>query len=90
MVGVGEVERLVGRRLATARRRRGLSQLQFADLIGRSESWVSKVETGAMRLDGVSLARSIAQLLGVSFAHLVAVDVVAGARDVAGRRLLTD
>jgi transcriptional regulator with XRE-family HTH domain len=81
VVRVGEVEHLVGRRLATARRRRGLSQLQFADLIRRSESWVSKVETGAMRLDSLSLAQSIAELLGVSFAHLVAVDAI----DQAGR-----
>lgn len=59
------LDRLVGERLAAARRRRGLSQADLASVVGRSESWVSKVETGTMRLDSVGLARRIAGLLGV-------------------------
>ncbi|MFC0038491.1 helix-turn-helix domain-containing protein [Actinomadura rayongensis] len=50
-------DKMVGQRIAVARRRRGLAQIQFADMIGRSESWVSKVETGVIRLDNLSLAR---------------------------------
>lgn len=78
VVKVDGVDRLVGERLATARRRRGLSQLQFADMIGRSESWVSKVETGVLTLDSLTLAGSIAELLGISFTYLVALDARTG------------
>ena len=33
----------VGRRIARQRRRRGLSQVVLAGLVGRSESWLSQV-----------------------------------------------
>ncbi|MCO5973353.1 helix-turn-helix domain-containing protein [Actinoallomurus soli] len=69
-----ERDTVVGRRMAEARRRKGFSQLQFGDLIGRSESWVSKVETGVIRLDSLNLAQKISTLLGVRLAHLVALD----------------
>jgi transcriptional regulator with XRE-family HTH domain len=36
----------VGERIAIYRRRRGLSQLALADMIGRSEAWLSQVERG--------------------------------------------
>lgn len=55
--GMDKIDRVVGQRMAVARRRRGLSQLEFGDMIGRSESWVSKVETGVIRLDSLSLAQ---------------------------------
>jgi transcriptional regulator with XRE-family HTH domain len=42
-------EREVGRRIAHWRKRRGLTQALFADRIGRSKSWVEKVEAGARR-----------------------------------------
>lgn len=75
---MNEVDNLVGRRMAEARRRKGLSQLEFADLIGRSESWVSKVETGVIRLDSIGLAQTISELLGVSLSHLIALDARTG------------
>lgn len=65
---------LMGERLAASRRRRGLSQADFASLIGRSESWMSKVETGAMRLDSLSLLRKIAGLLGVDPGYLLGLE----------------
>jgi transcriptional regulator with XRE-family HTH domain len=65
--------------LAVARRRRGFSQLELASLIGRSESWMSKVETGVIRLDSIALAQRIADVLGVTPAHLIGLDVQAGA-----------
>jgi transcriptional regulator with XRE-family HTH domain len=37
---------LTGERIAYHRKRLGLSQVEFAGLIGRSESWVSQVERG--------------------------------------------
>lgn len=36
----------IGERIAIYRRRRGLTQLVLAGLIGRSESWLSQVERG--------------------------------------------
>lgn len=81
-----KVDTLVGRRVAEARRRRGLSQLEFADLISRSESWVSKVETGVIRLDSLSLAQTISELLGVPLRHLIALDARTGrAQEQAGQ-----
>jgi transcriptional regulator with XRE-family HTH domain len=71
--------RLAGQRPAAARRRKGLSQLQLADMIGRSESWVSKVETGVLRLDRLALARLIARLLGMDLAYLLGLDAPAAA-----------
>ncbi|MFC7650459.1 helix-turn-helix transcriptional regulator [Streptosporangium lutulentum] len=75
---MNEVDVLVGRRVAAARRRRGLSQMAFAALIGRSESWVSKVETGVIRLDSLSLAQSIADLFGIPLQHLLALEARSG------------
>jgi transcriptional regulator with XRE-family HTH domain len=71
---MNEIDRLVARRVAEARRRKGLSQLEFAGLIGRSESWVSKVETGVIGLDSLSLTEKISEVLGVPLQHLLALD----------------
>ncbi|MGH3252797.1 MAG: helix-turn-helix domain-containing protein [Trebonia sp.] len=72
------LDRLVGERLSVSRRRRGLTQADFGSMIGRSESWVSKVETGAMRLDSLALARKIAGLLGVDAGCLLGLDSGSG------------
>jgi DNA-binding XRE family transcriptional regulator len=45
----------IGRRIATYRRRRGLSQAALAGLIGRSESWPSQVERGVRSVDRMSV-----------------------------------
>ncbi|SDI48612.1 Helix-turn-helix domain-containing protein [Sinosporangium album] len=71
---MNEVDILVGRRVAESRRRRGFSQLEFGARIGRSESWVSKVETGVIRLDSLTLAQTISDLLRVPLKHLIALD----------------
>ena len=44
----------VGERIAIYRRRRGLSQLALANMIGRSEAWLSQVERGIRHVDRVS------------------------------------
>jgi hypothetical protein len=41
----------VGERIAIYRRRRGLSQLALANMIGRSEAWLSQVERGIRHVD---------------------------------------
>ncbi|WP_434742140.1 helix-turn-helix domain-containing protein [Micromonospora sp. SH-82] len=61
----------VGRRVAYWRNRRKLSQQVFADRLGKSKSWVDKVERGVRRLDRWSVLREVAQALGVAPAVLL-------------------
>lgn len=60
----------VGRRVARARRRAGFTQDQFAGLMGRSASWVSKVERGDLPLDRASVLAKIAEVLSVEVVEL--------------------
>src|SRR3954462_2068685 len=55
----------IGRRIATYRRRRGLSQAALAGLIGRSESWLSQVERGVRSVDKMSVLLDLARVLHV-------------------------
>ncbi|WBB71741.1 helix-turn-helix transcriptional regulator [Micromonospora sp. WMMD1128] len=55
----------VGRRVAQWRVRRNLTQQQFADRLGKSKSWVDKVERGVRRLERVSNLREIADALRI-------------------------
>lgn len=57
---------LTGERIAYHRKRLGLSQVEFAALIGRSESWVSQVERGVRAVDRVSVLQHVANALGVT------------------------
>ncbi|WJK42635.1 helix-turn-helix domain-containing protein [Solwaraspora sp. WMMA2056] len=56
----------IGRRIAQLRARRGLTQQVFADRIGKSHSWVDKVERGIRSLDRISVVHTIAAVLGVT------------------------
>lgn len=69
--------RETGQQLARARRRRGLSQVVLAGLIGRSESWLSQVERGARSIDSHSVLTQLTEILGVSLDDL-AVDESGG------------
>ncbi|MEU6036885.1 helix-turn-helix transcriptional regulator [Actinomadura sp. NPDC047616] len=60
----------LGERIAFHRRRRGLSQKEFASEIGRSESWVSQVERGARSVDRLSVLQHLADVLGIPLAEL--------------------
>ena len=55
----------VGKQIAIYRRRRGLSQVALAGLVGRSESWLSKVERGDRTVDRLPLLRNLADALRV-------------------------
>ncbi|WUR62372.1 helix-turn-helix domain-containing protein [Micromonospora chokoriensis] len=73
---MGSVELLpVGRRVAYWRARRKLSQQVFADRLGKSKSWVDKVERGVRALDRLSTLREIAGVLRIDTAVLVGRDV---------------
>ncbi|WP_405093265.1 helix-turn-helix domain-containing protein [Micromonospora sp. NBC_01392] len=87
---MGSVELLpVGRRVAYWRGRRKLSQQVFADRLGKSKSWVDKVERGVRSLDKLSTLQEIARVLRIDTAALVGQDVasveVASRGDGVGR-----
>ena len=56
-------EQPIGRRVAYWRGRRKMSQQLFADRLGKSKSWVDKVERGVRRLDRFSVVYEIADVL---------------------------
>src|SRR3954469_23507880 len=70
MVGIGE-------RVAAYRRRRGLSQVTLAGLVGRSESWLSQVERGRRDIDSLTVIRDLAVALDVGADALIGVDLPA-------------
>lgn len=55
----------IGQRIALIRRRRGLSQAALAARIGRSESWLSKVERGDRPIERLSILGELAAVLDV-------------------------
>ena len=61
----------IGRRIATYRRRRGLSQAALAGLVGRSESWLSQVERGVRSVDSMSVLLDLARILHVEVEALI-------------------
>lgn len=65
-----------GQRVAYYRRRRGLSQTVLAGLVGRTESWVEKIEAGRMSLDVLSNIAALARALDVSTMDLLPDDVL--------------
>lgn len=68
---MGAMSESVGARIATYRKRKGMTQPQLAGLVGRSESWLSQVERGVRPVDRLSVLQSLADLLGVSVADLI-------------------
>lgn len=64
----------MGRRVAYWRGRRKLSQQVLADRLGKSKSWVDKVERGVRSLDKVSTLQDIAAVLRINTAALLGRD----------------
>jgi transcriptional regulator with XRE-family HTH domain len=60
----------IGERIRLYRRRRGLSQPKLAQLIGRSESWLSQVERGVRSVDRFSTIIELARVLRVQVVDL--------------------
>lgn len=58
-------ELTIGERVAQARIARGINQETLAGLMGRSTSWVSKIERGVLPLDRKSVVLKLAQVLEV-------------------------
>jgi transcriptional regulator with XRE-family HTH domain len=61
----------LGRRIGYWRRRRKLTQAVFADRIGRSKSWVEKVERGERSAGRLSVLDGICGVLQVDLAMLI-------------------
>ncbi|MFI1194521.1 helix-turn-helix domain-containing protein [Micromonospora sp. NPDC020750] len=55
----------IGRRVARLRAQRRLTQQMLADRLGKSKSWVDKVERGARSLDRFTVIRDLADALRV-------------------------
>jgi transcriptional regulator with XRE-family HTH domain len=64
-------DRELGRRIGYWRRRRKLTQAVFADRLGRSKSWVEKVERGERSAGRLSVLDDICQVLHVDVAALI-------------------
>jgi transcriptional regulator with XRE-family HTH domain len=75
----------IGRRVAYWRGRRRMSQQAFADRLGKSKSWVDKVERGVRRLDRFSVIDEIADVLEVDTQLLLGLDPHWPGRDAARR-----
>ncbi|MBY8884900.1 helix-turn-helix domain-containing protein [Streptomyces sp. PTM05] len=70
-----DVHKVVGERIAKARRRKYWYQRELALAIGKGESWVSQIERGALSLDSMKTAEKIAEVLGLSVPYVLAFDV---------------
>ncbi|MGW1059928.1 helix-turn-helix domain-containing protein [Micromonospora rubida] len=68
----------IGRRVAELRVNRGMNQQVFADRIGKSKSWVDKVERGVRTLDRLSVIETVAAALGIAPTVLLAGKVQRG------------
>lgn len=61
----------VGERIAFYRARRGLTQAVLANLVGRSEDWLGKIERGEREIRRLDVLTEVAQTLRVTLADLV-------------------
>ena len=57
--------------LRDARRAAGLTQAQLADKLSKTQSFVSKIEKGELRLDVIQL-RELCLMLGTTLPNLIA------------------
>jgi tetratricopeptide (TPR) repeat protein len=67
-----DYQQALGRKIATERRRRGLSQPELARMVDRSVAWVSQVERGVRKIDRMSVLETLATALDVPLAELAA------------------
>ncbi len=61
----------IGERIAFYRARRGLTQVELANLVGRGPDWLSKIERGERPLRNVEILAELARALRVTLADLV-------------------
>jgi transcriptional regulator with XRE-family HTH domain len=61
----------IGERIAFYRRRRGLSQVVLANLVARSEDWLSKIERGEREIRRLDVLAEVARALRVTLGDLL-------------------
>jgi len=74
--GIGD-ELSIGERIAVYRARRGMTQAVLANLVGRSEDWLSKIERGERSIRQIDLLVEIARVLRVNLGDLIGQPVLA-------------
>lgn len=72
--GTKTIDLIVGRRIASGRRRRGFTQAVLSREVGCSENWIRKLELGLARLRNLDLAVRISNVLGVDPYDLLAME----------------
>ncbi|MBV9143509.1 MAG: helix-turn-helix transcriptional regulator [Pseudonocardiales bacterium] len=70
MRGAGD-QLSIGERIAFYRRRRGLSQRVLANLVGRTEDWLSKIERGEREIRRLDVLVELARALRVTLGDLL-------------------
>jgi transcriptional regulator with XRE-family HTH domain len=68
--GVGD-QLSVGERIAFYRARRGLTQTQLANLVGRGPDWLSKIERGERAMRNIEILAELARALRVTLGDLL-------------------
>lgn len=68
----------LGRVVQAQRKKLGLSQVEFAARLGRSEAWVSQVERGVRAIDRMSVLQRLADALDLPVSALAPSEVVTG------------
>ncbi|WP_017578969.1 helix-turn-helix domain-containing protein [Nocardiopsis valliformis] len=77
-----DYQKALGRKVAKHRKQRGLSQREFARLVGRSEAWVSQVERGVRKVDRMVVLEKLAEVLEIPVSELAAeAPIVAAANE---------
>ncbi len=74
-------DRELGSRIAYWRERRGVTQKLLADRIGRSKSWIEKVESGARSANRLPILLSICRELKVDLPVLIGRDLARDTRE---------
>lgn len=57
--------RAIGQRVQYWRQRRNLTRQEFADMVGRSTSWLDKIEKGERCLARIPMLERVAEVLGI-------------------------
>ena len=74
-------DRELGSRIAYWRERRGITQKLLADRIGRSKSWIEKVEAGTRSADRLPILMTICKELRIDLPVLIGRDLVRDTRE---------